>query len=47
MRNRPLTEISRRAGELAVVWFETVIPKEPPEYSDVAEEDDLASEAAV
>ncbi|HET6862481.1 MAG TPA: hypothetical protein VFH91_05520 [Pyrinomonadaceae bacterium] len=26
MHNRELTEISKRAGELAIVWFETTLP---------------------
>lgn len=44
MHNRPLTEISRRAGELAIVWFETVIPDESMGGS--ADEVEVEEEAA-
>lgn len=38
MHNRPLTEIGRRAGELALIWFETVLSAESDE-SPVPPED--------
>jgi len=43
MHNRPLTEIGRRAGELALVWFEAVMPQESSEFIDAADEDELES----
>ena len=38
MHNRELTEISRRAGELALVWFRTVLPAESDESSEPDED---------
>jgi hypothetical protein len=34
MHNRPLSEYGRRAGELAVIWFDAVLAKEPPSEPD-------------
>jgi hypothetical protein len=38
VHNRPLTEIGRRAGELALVWLETVMPAENDESAELEEE---------
>ncbi len=42
MHNRPLTEIDRRSGELAIVWLESVMPIENVQESDgeIAEENE-------
>jgi hypothetical protein len=34
MHNRPLTELSKRAGELAIVWLETIMPDRSEQESD-------------
>jgi hypothetical protein len=38
MHNRVLTEIGRRAGELAMVWFGTVLPDESDESAELDED---------
>jgi hypothetical protein len=42
MHNRLLPEYGRRAGELAVIWFDAVLAKEPPPETD---DEALAEEA--
>ena len=37
MHNRKLTEIGRRAGELALVWFENVLPAESDDSDELDE----------
>jgi hypothetical protein len=34
MHNRPLSEYSRRAGDLAIIWFDAVLAQEPPPNPD-------------
>jgi len=45
MHNRSMDEISRRAGELAIIWFDAGLAKEPPSESveDPADEEMSAS----
>lgn len=38
MHNRKLTEISRRAGELSLIWFGTVLPAESDEGAELDED---------
>lgn len=40
MHNRPMTEIGRRAGELAIVWFETVMPPDNNQHQENGSEID-------
>jgi hypothetical protein len=47
MHDRPFTEIVRRAGELALVWFGTVLPTESDDSAELTHECINQSQLAV